>query len=59
MYTHNLDPVLFNLGILEIRWYSLAYIVGILIGWWLGRRTIIKNFKTLISILILKNLTIY
>lgn len=45
MYTHNLDPVLFNLGILEIRWYSLAYIVGILIGWWLGRRTIIKKFQ--------------
>ena len=59
MYTHNLDPVLFNLGILEIRWYSLAYIVGILIGWWLGGEQSLKNFKTLISILILKNLTIY
>ena len=29
-----LDPVALNLGILQIRWYSLAYIAGILIGWW-------------------------
>ena len=34
MYTHNLDPVLFDLGFLTVRWYSLAYIFGILIGWW-------------------------
>ena len=42
MYTHNLDPVLFDFGLLVIRWYSLAYIFGILIGWWLGKK-IIKN----------------
>ena len=46
MYTHNLDPVLFDLGFIAIRWYSLAYIVGILIGWWLGKRIIIKKIKT-------------
>ncbi len=40
MYTHDLDPVLLNLGPLEIRWYSLAYIFGILIGWWLGKKII-------------------
>ena len=40
MYTHNLDPVLFNFGLIEIRWYSLAYIFGILIGWWLAKRKI-------------------
>ena len=40
MYTHDLDPVLLNLGPLEIRWYSLAYILGILIGWWLGKKII-------------------
>ena len=32
MYTHNLDPVLLDFGFIAIRWYSLAYIVGILIG---------------------------
>jgi len=43
MYIHNLNPVLINLGFLEIRWYSLAYIFGILIGWWIAKRII--NFK--------------
>ena len=33
MFVHNLNPVLINLGFFEIRWYSLAYILGILIGW--------------------------
>ena len=45
MFTHNLDPVLFNLGFIAIRWYSLAYIAGILIGWWLGKRIIIKRLQ--------------
>ena len=43
MFVHNLNPVLINLGFFEIRWYSLAYILGILIGWWLGKKII--NFK--------------
>jgi len=46
MYIHNLNPVLVNLGIFEIRWYSLAYILGILLGWWLGKKLLSKkNFK--------------
>ena len=45
MYTHSLDPVLFNFGFIALRWYSLAYIVGILIGWWLGKKIIIKRFQ--------------
>jgi phosphatidylglycerol:prolipoprotein diacylglycerol transferase len=45
MFTHNLDPVLFDLGFMAIRWYSLAYIVGILIGWWLGKKIIVKRFQ--------------
>ena len=43
MYTHNLDPILFDLGIITIRWYSLAYIFGIFIGWWYGKRIIINR----------------
>jgi len=45
MYTHNLDPVLFDFGFLVIRWYSLAYIFGILIGWWLGKKIILERFQ--------------
>ena len=33
MIIHNFDPVLIDLGIFQIRWYSLSYILGILIGW--------------------------
>ena len=29
-----LKPVWFHIGPLAIRWYSLAYLAGILIGWW-------------------------
>ena len=29
-----LDPVLVQLGPLAIRWYSLGYLAGILVGWW-------------------------
>ena len=43
MFTHNLDPVLLDFGFMAIRWYSLAYIFGIVIGWWLGKK-IVKNF---------------
>jgi phosphatidylglycerol---prolipoprotein diacylglyceryl transferase len=30
----HLSPVALQLGPLQIRWYSLAYIAGILVGWW-------------------------
>jgi phosphatidylglycerol:prolipoprotein diacylglycerol transferase len=29
-----LDPVLVQIGPLAIRWYSLGYLAGILVGWW-------------------------
>ena len=29
-----LDPVALDLGFFELRWYSLAYLVGIVLGWW-------------------------
>ena len=38
----NFDPVLIQLGPFAIRWYALAYIVGILLGW-LYARAIIRN----------------
>jgi len=33
MIVHNFDPVLIDLGIFQIRWYSIAYIAGIILGW--------------------------
>lgn len=32
MYIHNLDPVAFQIGSFAIRWYSLAYIFGIVLA---------------------------
>lgn len=38
----NIDPVLISFGSLQIRWYSLSYIAGILLGWiycgWLNKK---------------------
>ncbi len=45
----HIDPVLVQLGPLAIRWYSLAYIAGILGGcWWLGRVDA-KTFSPLLN----------
>ena len=30
----HLSPVALQLGPLQLRWYSLAYIAGIIVGWW-------------------------
>jgi len=45
MYIHELNPILINFGFFEIRWYSLAYIFGILIGWWVAKRIISFKIK--------------
>ena len=29
-----LSPVALNLGFFQVKWYSLAYIAGIMLGWW-------------------------
>ncbi|MGV2124548.1 prolipoprotein diacylglyceryl transferase, partial [Agrobacterium vitis] len=35
-----IDPIALSIGPVAIRWYGLAYVTGILIGWWLARRMI-------------------
>jgi phosphatidylglycerol:prolipoprotein diacylglycerol transferase len=35
-----IDPVLIHIGPLPIRWYALAYIVGIFAGWWYAKRLV-------------------
>ncbi len=37
------DPVLIHLGPLQIRWYALAYIVSLLIGWRVMRRLALRT----------------
>ena len=45
MFINNFDPVAIQIFSIEIRWYSLAYIAGILIGWVLSKRIFISNFQ--------------
>ena len=33
MIIHNFDPVLIDLGYFQVRWYSVSYIFGIILGW--------------------------
>ena len=47
MFINNFDPVAIEIFSLEIRWYSLSYITGIIIGWLLAKNLFIndKNIK--------------
>ena len=45
MFINNFDPVAFQIFSFEIRWYSLAYIIGILLGWVLCKKIFIKNLE--------------
>ena len=44
MFINNFDPVAFTFFSLEIRWYSLAYIFGIIFGW-IYCKKLIKDVK--------------
>ena len=43
MFINNFDPVAIQFFSFEIRWYSLAYIIGILFGWILSKKIFISN----------------
>ena len=45
MFINNFDPVAIEILTFEIRWYSLAYIIGILIGWILSKKVFITDEK--------------
>ena len=45
MFINNFDPVAFQFFSLEIRWYSLSYIIGILIGWILSKKIFISEYQ--------------
>ena len=38
----HINPVLVSLGPFAIRWYALAYIAGIVLGWW-GVLRVLRN----------------
>ncbi len=39
MFTYpEIDPVIFSIGFLKIRWYGLMYVIAFLAAWWLARQ---------------------
>lgn len=36
-YPH-IDPIIFSIGPVAVRWYGLMYVIGFLLGWYLARR---------------------
>ena len=47
MFINNFDPVAFQVFSFEIRWYSLAYVFGIIFGWVYCKKKLIKDQKLL------------
>ena len=37
-WVHNIDPVMLSIGFLQIRWYGLAYAIGLIFAWQYGMR---------------------
>jgi phosphatidylglycerol---prolipoprotein diacylglyceryl transferase len=33
----DIDPVIFEIGVIKVRWYGLMYVIGFVLGWWLAR----------------------
>ena len=62
MFINNFDPVAIQILSLELRWYSLSYIVGILLGWFFAKKIFINNesirskFDDYISYLIISSM---
>ena len=59
MFINNFDPVAFEIFSLEIRWYSLSYILGLVFGWYYAKNKLIidsiqkKYFDDYITYLII------
>lgn len=33
-----IDPIIFSIGVIKIRWYGLMYVIAFLLAWWLAKR---------------------
>ena len=55
----HIDPILFEIGPLAIRWYALAYVAGIFLGWWLLKRLSEKSSPSLLGEKALDDIILY
>ena len=47
MFINNFDPVAFSFFSLQIKWYSISYILGIVLGWSYCKKKLIQDNKIL------------
>ena len=45
MIVHNFSPTMIDFGLFQIRWYSVAYILAIILGWVYAKKIIKKTAK--------------
>ncbi len=45
MYYPDIDPVVFSVGPVAVRWYGLAYLAAFVLCWWLGKRQSGRAFR--------------
>jgi phosphatidylglycerol:prolipoprotein diacylglycerol transferase len=43
VYYPDIDPIIFAVGPLAIRWYGLSYLAGFAVVWWLGKRRAVTH----------------
>ena len=54
----DISPIMFELGPLVIRWYSMAYLVGLLLGWWWVNR-LVKKYDLKLTVQNVEDLVFY
>ena len=54
----NIDPVAVHIGAFGIRWYSLAYLMGIMLGWFLLRR-MVRRYPTPVTQLMIDDIVFW
>jgi len=45
-----IDPVIFSIGFIKIRWYGLMYVLAFVFAWWLARKRAAKSDSPLTTI---------
>jgi phosphatidylglycerol:prolipoprotein diacylglycerol transferase len=50
----NINPVIFSIGLFTVYWYSMAYVLGIIVGWFYAYK-IIKKFEIGVTAVTLEN----
>jgi len=41
----DIDPVIFSIGFVKIRWYGLMYVIGFILAWWLARKRALASWS--------------